>query len=85
MLRYAGALPSEARVRGMTDGDYLYCLMHEMLDREEELERLCPACRRRAEEARCNACGELLSDTAGEDNAGFDMARYLRMKEGRRA
>ena len=85
VLRYAGALPGEARVREMTDGDYLYCLMHEMLDREEELERLCPACRRRAEEARCSACGELLSDTAGGDNAGFDMARYLRMKEGRRA
>lgn len=84
MLRYAGALPSEKRAQEMTDGDYLYCLMHEMLDREEELERLCPACRRRADEARCSVCGELLADTAGGENAGFDMARYLRMKEGRK-
>lgn len=85
MLRYAGALPSEKRAQEMTDGDYLYCLMHELLDREEALERMCPACRQRAEEARCSVCGELLADTAGGDNAGFDMACYLRMKEGRKA
>lgn len=85
VLRYAGALPSEKRVQEMTDGDYLYCLLHEMLDREEALERLCPACRERAEEARCTCCGTLLADTAGGGNAGFDMARFLRMKEGGRA
>lgn len=53
-------------------------------DEEEALERMCPACRRRAEEARCSICGELLTDTAGGDNAGFDMARFIRMKEGQR-
>ena len=84
MLRYAGALPSEKRAQEMTDADYLYCLVHEMLDREEALERMCPACRRRAEEARCSICGELLTDTAGGDNASFDMARFIRMKEGQR-
>ena len=85
VLRYAGALPSEKRAQDMTDADYLYCLVHEMLDREEELERLCPTCRKRAEEARCSICGELLADAAGGDNAGFDMARFIRMKEGQRA
>ncbi len=80
MLRYAGALPSEKRAQEMTDGDYLYCLMHEMLDREEALERLCPACRTRAEEARCSACGTPLADMAGGGNASFDMERFLRMK-----
>ena len=84
MLRYAGALPSEKRAQEMTDADYLYCLVHEMLDWEEALERMCPACRRRAEEARCSICGELLADTAGGDNEGFDMARFIRMKEGQR-
>ena len=85
VLRYAGALPSEKRAQEMTDADYLYCLVHEMLDREEELERLCPTCRKRAEEARCSICGELLADAAGGDNAEFDMARFIRMKEGQRA
>ena len=42
VLRYAGALPSEKRAQEMTDADYLYCLAHEMLDREEAMERLCP-------------------------------------------
>ena len=39
VLRYAGALPSEKRAQEMTDADYLYCLVHEMLDREEAMER----------------------------------------------
>ena len=72
MLRYAGALPSEKRAQEMTDGDYLYCLMHEMLDREETLERL------------CSACGTPLADMAGGGNASFDMERFLRMKGGKR-
>ena len=85
VLRYAGALPSEKRAQEMTDADYLYCMVHELLDREEELERLCPTCRKRAEEARCSICGELLAEAAGGDNAGFDMTRFIRMKEGQRA
>lgn len=85
VLRYAGALPSERRAQEMTDADYLYCLIHEMLDREEALEGLCPQCRQRAEEARCSACGTPLSETAGGGNAGFDMARFLRLKKGEKA
>lgn len=82
VLRYAGALPSEKRAQEMTDADYLYCLVHEMLDREEAMERLCPECRTRAEEARCSICGAKLGETAGGGNASFDMARFIRMKEG---
>ena len=84
VLRYAGALPSEKRAQEMTDADYLYCLVHEMLDREEAMERLCPECRTRAEEARCSICGAKLGETAGGGNASFDMARFIRMKEGRK-
>ena len=84
VLRYAGALPSEKRAQEMTDADYLYCLVHEMLDREEAMERLCPECRTRAEETRCSICGAKLGETAGGGNASFDMARFIRMKEGRK-
>ena len=84
VLRYAGALPSEKRAQEMTDADYLYCLVHEMLDREEAMERLCPECRTRAEEARCSICGAKLGETSGGGNASFDMARFIRMKEGQR-
>ena len=83
MLRYAHALPSERRVQEMTDGDYLYCLMQEMLDREELLESLCPACRARAEEPHCTLCGAPLAGSATGVNSTFDMARFERMKEGR--
>ncbi|MDO4813240.1 MAG: molybdopterin oxidoreductase [Eubacteriales bacterium] len=82
MLRYARALPSEQRVQEMTDGDYLYCLIHEMLDREEALESLCPNCRERAEQLHCTLCGTPLRDTSAGANAGFDMERFMRMKEG---
>ena len=84
VLRYAGTLPSEKRAQEMTDAESLYCLAHELLDREEALEGLCPACRERAGEARCSACGTPLAETAGGGNESFDMARFLRLKEGRR-
>lgn len=50
-------LPTEARARAMTDGDYLWCAVNLLLDDEETLAQLCPACRERALEARCPVCG----------------------------
>ena len=82
MLRNARALPSEKRVQEMTDGDYLYCLIHEMLDREEAPESLCPSCRERAEQMHCSLCGTPLQGGVSGINAGFDMERFMRMKEG---
>ena len=32
VLRSFGVLPSEARAREMTDGDYLFCVLHMTLD-----------------------------------------------------
>ena len=37
--------------------DFLWCAVNLVLDREEELNRLCPSCRAQAEEARCLCCG----------------------------
>nr|DAX88178.1 MAG TPA: zinc-ribbon containing domain protein [Caudoviricetes sp.] len=48
------------------------------------MERLCPECRTRAEETRCSICGSKLGETAGGGNASFDMARFIRMKGGRK-
>ena len=39
---------------------------------------------KRAEEARCSICGAKLGETADGGNASFDMARFIRMKEGRK-
>lgn len=84
MLRTFGALPTEARAREMKGRDYLWCLVHLLLDREEELEQLCPACRARAMEERCPACGR---ETGGPgeraDNPAFDRARFEQLRGGR--
>ena len=55
VLRAFGALPTEERARAMTGRDYLWCALHLLLDEEEILDRLCPACRagRRRRLARC--------------------------------
>lgn len=78
VLRRFGVLPSESRAREMTDGDYLYCILHMMLDEEERLDALCPSCREKAEQERCLLCGELLP----EENGSFDEKRFEELKHG---
>lgn len=78
VLRAFGALPTEERVQTMTDRDYLWCALNLALDREEELEQLCPDCRRRAEAETCPVCG---AETGHwEYNRGFDLARFEQRK-----
>lgn len=64
----------------MTDRDYLWCALNLALDREEELDRLCPECRSRAEAEPCPVCGAA-RDSWGS-NGAFDMARYQALKGG---
>lgn len=66
----------------MKGRDYLWCLVHDLLDKEEELDRLCPACKVRAQEARCSACGQLRDSWDGAVNPAFDQARFERMRGG---
>jgi predicted amidophosphoribosyltransferase len=80
VLRLFGALPTEDRARRMTDRDYLWCALNLALDREEELARLCPACRERAEEELCPVCGAPRGERAV--NEGFDWERYEELKGG---
>ena len=62
----------------MTDRDYLWCALNLALDREEELDRLCPRCREQAEEEACPVCGE--SRAGWGYNSGFDIDRFERWK-----
>lgn len=82
VLQRFGALPTEERAKQMKARDYLWCALHLALDREEELARLCPACRSEAAEERCPACGALRTETAAGQNAAFDEARFERLKRG---
>lgn len=72
VLRDFGALPTEGRVRDMTDADYLYCILNILLDAEEELDALCPACREEAIMNRCPGCGKPRPET----NESFDLGRF---------
>lgn len=80
MLRQFQALPTEQRAREMKSRDYLWCLVNQLLDQEEQLDRLCPACRARAQEERCPACGALTAETGAGINPAFDMKRFLELK-----
>lgn len=77
ILRAFGALPTEPRVRAMTEGDYLYCALQMILDGEEALERLCPDCREAARLPRCPVCGA----PAEQENPVFDRARFEELKQ----
>lgn len=68
----------------MTDRDYLLCALHLVLDDEERLDALCPACRAREEEKRCPSCGAEVEQVGAEVNPAFDEERFERMKRGER-
>ena len=82
VLRAFGALPTEARAREMTDREYLWCALNLLLDGEELLDRLCPACRAEAGEGRCPACGASVSAGEAGENAAFDRARFEALARG---
>lgn len=62
--------------------DILWCALNLLLDDEEELAGLCPACRERAMEERCTVCGVPFAQTEGCVNGNFDEARYASLKRG---
>lgn len=57
MLKQFGALPTERRARQMKERDYLWCLLNQLLDDQEELDQLCPTCRAEAERSGAPAAG----------------------------
>ena len=66
----------------MTHRDYLWCALNLMLDDEEALEALCPACRAEAQEARCPVCGALTGGDWAGVNQSFDEERFQRLRRG---
>jgi len=83
VLRQFGALPTEERARAMKGRDYLWCLANTILDREEQLGRLCPSCRARAMEERCPCCGRPAAEWGeGADNPSFDLERFEALRGG---
>lgn len=79
VLKAFGVLPSEKRALEMTRGDYLRCALHLMLDRQEQMDSLCPRCRERLAADRCALCGRENIGEQGE-NPNFDRKRFEEMK-----
>ena len=82
VLRAFGALPTEERVRAMTGRDYLWCALHLLLDEEEVLDRLCPACRDQAGRDCCPVCGGQTGEMAAGINGAFDWEKFRALREG---
>ena len=66
----------------MRERDYVWCVANLLLDREEKLDALCPACRARAEAQACPVCGAAKESGEGGVNPSFDKERFERMKRG---
>ncbi|MBR2490430.1 MAG: molybdopterin oxidoreductase [Ruminiclostridium sp.] len=66
----------------MTGRDYLWCALHLLLDQEEVLDRLCPACREETRQDRCPVCGRASGDGETETNGAFDWAQFQALREG---
>lgn len=67
----------------MKNRDYLWCLANTLLDREEELDRLCPDCRSRALAEHCPVCGQGTAAWGeGLVNPAFDPARFEALRGG---
>ena len=64
----------------MTEADYLLCAAHLLLDAEEELGRLCPICRDRAQRDVCPICGGERGEWG--INPAFDQAQFEARRRG---
>lgn len=64
----------------MTGRDYLWCALNLLLDDEEALSVLCPACQEEAQSGRCPVCGGTVTDLG--ENASFDRERFERLRRG---
>lgn len=66
----------------MTGGDYLWCAVNLLLDDQEFLDQLCPACRERAMEERCPVCGAPADGDQVGVNPAFDKVRFEQLRRG---
>lgn len=69
-------------MKEMSQRDYLWCALNLLLDEEEAAALLCPSCRVEASLPRCPVCGRETGERLEEENPGFDMERFLQLREG---
>lgn len=65
----------------MTDGQWLWLFVNQIIDNEEHLEKMCPDCRNEVTSTRkCIKCGKVLAkDEDRFINPNFDASRFERL------
>jgi hypothetical protein len=61
----------------MTEGQWIWMMVHMSIDNEEQLEKVCGTCQEKAQEHRCMSCNELLDK---EVNPNFDEELFNKLK-----
>ena len=61
----------------MTEGQWVWMMVHMSLDNDEQLEKICNSCKEKAEEHRCTSCNSLLNK---EVNPNFDEELFKKLK-----
>lgn len=64
----------------MTDGQWLWLFVNQIIDNEEQLEKMCPECRNEvtSETKKCIRCGKVLAKQ-GFINPNFDASRFEKL------
>jgi succinate dehydrogenase/fumarate reductase-like Fe-S protein len=68
----------------MTDGQWLWLFVNQLIDNEEHLEKMCPDCRNEVTStSKCIRCGKVLSNNENTFiNPNFDASRFERLSQG---
>lgn len=67
----------------MTDGQWIWLLVNQIIDNEEQLEKMCPDCRNEviSETHKCIRCGKVLTNDNEFINPNFDKSRFDRLSQ----
>lgn len=66
----------------MSDEQWLWLFVHQRIDADEKLERMCPRCREEVtSEHRCIRCGKEIVETDSFINPNFDIDKYNKLAE----
>jgi gamma-glutamyl phosphate reductase len=61
----------------MTDGQWVWMMVHMSIDNDEQLEKVCKSCQEKSKEDRCTSCNALLDV---EVNPNFDEELFEKLK-----
>ena len=64
----------------MTDEQWIWLFINQLIDNDEQLEKMCDKCREEVTSNRCNRCGTSLNSTFVNPN--FDKSKFESLSSG---